>query len=78
VVVIGVIGADVSEAIVVPTPTLGAMDPPTGGIPVATIAKWGSRLHAKRNIDTLHNGKVAWEAEGGKWNDLTRRCDPAY
>jgi hypothetical protein len=24
------------------------------------------------------NGKVACEAEGGKWNDLTRRCDPDY
>jgi hypothetical protein len=24
------------------------------------------------------NGKVACDAEGGKWNDLTRRCDPDY
>ncbi len=24
------------------------------------------------------NGKVACEAEGDKWNDLTRRCDPSY
>jgi hypothetical protein len=24
------------------------------------------------------NSKVACDAEGGKWNDLTRRCDPDY
>jgi hypothetical protein len=24
------------------------------------------------------NGKVACEAQGDKWNDLTRRCDPDY
>jgi hypothetical protein len=24
------------------------------------------------------NGKVGCEAEGGKWSDLTRRCDPDY
>jgi hypothetical protein len=23
-------------------------------------------------------GKGACEAEGGKWNDLTHRCDPDY
>jgi hypothetical protein len=23
-------------------------------------------------------GKAACDAEGGKWNDLTRRCDPDY
>jgi hypothetical protein len=24
------------------------------------------------------SGKVACESEGGKWNEITRRCDPDY
>jgi hypothetical protein len=45
---------------------------------VAVFAGCAQHSSTEPSASPNLNGKVACDAEGGKWNDLTRHCDPTY